>query len=49
MQQQRTGMQQFKGMTDERALRQEQLLECPRHQNKTSVAEASERIEKSRR
>lgn len=48
MQQQRTGMQS-KGMTDERALRQEQLLECPKHQNKTSVAEASERIEKSRR
>lgn len=48
MQQQRTGTQS-KGITDEKALRQEQLLECSRDQNKASVAEANEGTERRRR
>lgn len=40
---------QSKGMTDEKVLRQEQLLGCSRDQSKSSVAEANERIERSGR
>lgn len=46
MQQQISGTES-KGMTDEKVLRQEQLLECSRDQTKSSVAGANERMEKS--
>lgn len=48
MQQQRTGTQST-GVTDEKGLKQEQLLECSRDQNKANVAEARTRTEASRR